>query len=329
MPAEAADATGAALDVRLLDEPPPALAALAAGPDGCFFHTPAWLAAVSRAEPRLRPLVVAAFAADGTLRAACPLLEANRFGVRRWYGGAWGTYGGIVGADPAAVAAVRARVVALAAGVALVRVHDFAHTLGAPPGFRVAEERCQVLDLPADPEVLFRDAFTSQNRGKIRKAENAGVVVRRQNDRAGLDAYAALYRESAPRWNVRRPTPAALFAALGGVPGVDVWLAEKAGEPIAGLLNFTYGGQVMNWGNASRRDAWNVAPNNLLHWRAIEAACRTADGPRLYNFGSSTGLPGVEAFKAAFGARVRSHPRCERRAGWLSWVERARRRPGG
>jgi hypothetical protein len=61
---------------------------------------------------------------------------------------------------------------------------------------------------------------------------------------------------------------------------------------VAALLNFRCGGQIMNWGNVSRRDAWGSSPNNLLHWRAIEAACVDAAGPRLYNFGGSGGHSG-------------------------------------
>jgi len=319
----------AALVLRLdAGPPPPALATLAATAAGCFFQTPAWLAAAARAEPRLRPIVLGAWDAGGALRAACPLLESRRLGLRFWYGGAWGTYGGIVGEDATAAAAVRARLEELAAAraVALVRVHDFAATLMMPAGFTAHEETCQVLELPSDPAVLFRDAFTAQNRNKIRKAEKLGVRVRRANDAEALGSYAELYRESARRWDVARPLPAALFAALAGCAGVDVWLAEKDATVIAGLLNFTYGGQVMNWGNASRRDAWGASPNNLLHWRAIEAACHDSHGPRLYNFGSSAGLPGVETFKAAFGARARTHLRHERRARWVAWLQRARGR---
>jgi CelD/BcsL family acetyltransferase involved in cellulose biosynthesis len=98
---------------------------------------------------------------------------------------------------------------------------------------------------------------------------------------------------------------------LAGAEGVDVWLAAHAGAPVAGLLNLRAGGQVMNWGNVSLQDAWNLAPNNLLHWRAIAAACADAAGPRLYNFGSSAGLPNVHTFKRAFGAVDRTYVRWE------------------
>jgi len=317
------------LRVRLhTGDPPAGLEPLAARSEGCFFQTPGWLRAVAQAEPRLQPLVVVAEDAAGALRGACPLLVARALGVWRLYGGAWGTYGGVLAVDDAAAAAVRERLGALvrAPRVALLRIHDFAATVGAAPALVESPESCQVLDLTADPEVLFRDALTSQNRNKIRKAEKLGVTVQCSHDAAALREYAALYRESAGRWGVDRPLPDAVFAALAGLAGVQVWRAELRGETIAALLNFTWGGQVMNWGNVSRRDAWGASPNNLLHWRAIADACTTAGGPVLYNFGSSTGLPGVETFKASFGARAYAYARRESRAPWLTWLQRARRR---
>jgi lipid II:glycine glycyltransferase (peptidoglycan interpeptide bridge formation enzyme) len=209
--------------------------------------------------------------------------------------------------------------------VLLARVHDFAGSLlaegeGATPFWSESPEACQVLDLPENAEILFERAFTSQNRNKIRKAEKLGVQVRRAHDRAALSSYAAMYRESAARWGLARPLSEEFFLALASAPaGVDVWLAERDGEVLAGLLNFACGGQIMNWGNVSRRDAWGASPNNLLHWRALQAACADADGPRLYNFGSSTGLPGVETFKSAFGVRTHVYVRREHVPGWVAW----------
>jgi hypothetical protein len=314
-----------ALGVRLhAGDPPAGLEALAGLPDGTFFQTSGWLRAVHRAEPRLEPVVIVAEDSGGTLRAACPMFRAAQWGVWRFYAGAWGTYGGIVAHDANAADAVRGFLDALGhkPRVALMRVHDFASTLGDSMQWSRVEETCQVLDLPDDPEALFHGAFTSQNRNKIRKAEKLGVVVRRTRDAESLERYAALYAESAARWGLQQPLPAVFFAALAGVPGVDVWLAEMDGETIAGLLNFTCGGQVMNWGNVSRRDRWGASPNNLLHWRALEAACGDPRGPRLYNFGGSTGLPGVETFKTAFGAQARHYPRREHSAAWLRLLGR-------
>ena len=311
----------------VVGEPPPELDALAATAGGSFFHSAAWLRAVARAAPEYEPYVLVG--ETGRITAACPLLRRRRWGTSWFYGGAWGTYGGIVSVDADAAAAVHERLLRLARDprVPCIRVHDFAGSLPDAPAWRRVAESCHVLDLPADASALWDGAFTSQNRNKIRKAEKLGVVVRRARDAAAFASYAALYDESVQRWGAGRAVPPALFDALAGAhPGVDVWLAEHEGEVVAALLNFTCGGQVMNWGNVSRRAAWNLSPNNLLHWRALQSACAEATGPRLYNFGSSAGLPGVETFKSAFGAR--EHIYMRREAG-PAWVARLQRRRGG
>jgi len=308
-------------------EPPAALDELARTATGHFFQTRAWLGAVRVAAPHLAPGAFVLEDSGGGLRAACPFLAARRFGVQRLYAGAWGTYGGIVGRDPASCEELRRGIAGWVAAprIALVRIHDFAGSLRGTSGWERTAETCQVLDLPADPSLLFETAFTTQNRNKIRKAEKQGLVVRPARDQAALTHYADLYAESAQRWQLATPLPAAFFLALAAVPEVDVWLAERDGVPVAALLNFRCGGQIMNWGNVSRRDAWGSSPNNLLHWRAIEAACVDAAGPRLYNFGGSGGHSGVETFKSAFGTREHRYLRWEHRAGWAAWLERSRR----
>ncbi len=304
------------------------LAALAALEPLSFFHTAAWHAAVQHAQPRYTPFVLVARDASGVVHGACAFAAVRRLRLLRLYAGPLGTYGGITARNATAAMALAQAVVALGRGghLALARVHDFdgstTRLLHDAPRWRRARETCQVLDLPDDPQTLFQHAFTPQNRNKIRKAEKAGVQVRRGRDAASLHIYAALYRSALPRFGVRRPHSDALFAALAGKDGVDVWIAERDGAAIAALLNLQGGGQIMNWGNVSRPEAWADAPNNLLHWRALEAGCLDAEGPRLYNFGGSAGLPGVHAFKAAFGAREHEVMRLEYRAPWLEWASR-------
>ena len=262
---------------------------------------------------------------------ALPFVWRSRWGLRRIYAGPWGTYGGVIARSAAATAMLMQalRDLAVSPRTVLVRVHDFAGvcgaTLRATPHWTSVDERCQSLDLPADPRLLFESVFTPQNRNKIRKAEKSGIRVRESSGAQALATYASLYEDSTARWQTHHRLPARLFGALANAgSAVQVWIAELDDAPVAALLNFRGGGQIMNWGNVSRREAWKHAPNNLLHWRAIEAACRDAAGPRLYNFGSSAGLPGVETFKAAFGARERVYPRLEYVTPWLRWVRRAR-----
>ena len=350
-----ADPSSAAASVAVqvhADAWPEGLDALAALPQASFFHRTAWWRAL-QAVLRCTPYVLLA-REGGHLQGACALAAVRRFGLLRLYAAPLGTYGGILArTENAAVALGHAlRSLSQEPRVALVRIHDFTGTTAAAlreaagatapgpptpghhdpteawegaPGWHAIAESSQVLDLPEEPQSLFEHSFTAQNRNKIRKAERAGLTVRRGADATYLDAYAALYRTALPRWRLHRPLPPALFAALAGASGVDVWLAERAGRPVAALLNLRGGGQIMNWGNVSLPEAWRDAPNNLLHWRALEAACLDRQGPRLYNFGASAGLPGVHAFKAAFGARDHAMLRLEYRAPWLAWVAPLRR----
>jgi CelD/BcsL family acetyltransferase involved in cellulose biosynthesis len=309
------------------DEVPADLRTLMQLPQASFFQSAEWLRALQSARPHYRPCVVAVRNREGELQAACALVGVSRFGLQRFYGGPLGTYGALLARTPEAarLAAQRVERLARARRVLLVRLHDFAGTLDAQlgPRWKRVAESCQVLDLSDDAHALFKSAFTAQNRNKIRKAEKAGVSVRCAGGGEALRRYTELYRESTRRWRLTRALPRSLFAALADAgPGVDVWLAERDGETVAALLNLRGGGQIMNWGNVSRRDAWRFAPNNLLHWCAIEAACLDREGPRLYNFGSSAGLPGVHAFKSAFGAREHRYVRLESVSTWASWIRR-------
>lgn len=313
-----------------IDAVPDEVEALCALPEASFFHCPRWFRALRRAQPSWRAGAFVARDADGTAQAALSFVRTSRFGLLRLYAGPWGTYGGIIARTRDAALAVcdALREYANTSRVAVVRVHDFAGVtaaqLASTRHWKRARERCQVLDLVDDPQELFRDAFTAQNRNKIRKAESRGVKARMARDATALADYARLYVETAGRWRGARLLPTALFAALADAgDAVQVWLAELDGKPVAALLNFRCGGQIMNWGNVSRREAWSHAPNNLLHWRAVQSACRDRNGPRLYNFGSSTGLPGVAAFKAAFGAREHVYARLEYLPSWLAWARRA------
>jgi hypothetical protein len=318
------------LQVRVLEDAwPEAAESLCALPSASFFQRPQWFRAVQRAESRLAPFVLTVSDATGSLQGAWLFAAVRRWGLTRLYAGPWGTYGGILARHAAAATALRQALPRLVARrrIVLVRVHDFQLPYGkegVEPFWSLRPEVCQVLDLPEDASVLFRDAFTSQNRNKIRKAEKAGLRVRRAANAAALQAYARLYGQSTKRWQLRRTLPERFFAALAGIDGVEVWLAEDREGPVAALLNLRAGGQIMNWGNVSLRRSWHQAPNNLLHWKAIEAACGDPTAPRLYNFGSSAGLPGVYAFKAAFGAREHVYTRSEHRSRILAWTRRGR-----
>jgi CelD/BcsL family acetyltransferase involved in cellulose biosynthesis len=306
--------------------PPDDLASFQHSPRASFFQSPAWLRLVASVLPHTRSWVACVRDAQHRLLAALPLLEGRRWGMRQLVGGPWGTYGGVVSHDAAAERMLLDGLDRAARRCSLARIHDFSGSLEAlPDGWDALPESCQVVELPQDPETLLA-RFTSQNRNKIRKAEKNHVEVTCHADVAALETYASLYDELVQRLQVARRTPRGLFSGLASCPGVEVWLARHEGIVVAGLLNLNWGGQIMNWGNVSRPDAWKWAPNNLLHWRALERACTDSTGPRLYNFGSSAVSEKVHTFKKSFGAEDRTYRRRERRSTLRRWMDRLRRR---
>jgi hypothetical protein len=282
---------------------------------------------LARVDGRYRPWVACVRGSNQHLRAALPLLEVRQWGTRRLYGGPWGTYGGIVSHDAAAASALAAWLRQRADDFALIRVHDFDDSLAdLDAAWSRESESSQVVVLPDDPQVLFESAFTSQNRNKIRKAAKNHIEVSCHADRRALAIYADLYARLASRLAVARPMSRQLLTGLDECDGVQVWLAQRHDVVIAALLNFRWGGQIMNWGNVSAPESWKYAPNNLLHWKALEHACLDTAGPRLYNFGSSAVSDKVHTFKKSFGAVDRVYCRRQHTAGWLQMLHRWRGR---
>jgi CelD/BcsL family acetyltransferase involved in cellulose biosynthesis len=274
-----------------------------ADPGATFFARAEWVELISEATGG-RPLYLLA-RDGGALAAGLPAVERSRLGFSVLESLPHGTYGGVVSIPDAPPEAARAlldryRRIALRPSVAAAHLMDLKGTGGALRGFRVRDEGAQIVRLDRPYEEVW-NGFRPSARNKVRKARKAGVAVRRGSTEADFAAYHAMLVESSARWGRPCAFGASFFAGLSRVPGdaVQLWLAEIGGEIIGGDLNFVQHGWIMNWGNVSRTDAQRHAPNNLLHAAAIERGIE--DGHRVYDLGSSAGIEGVAAFKAAFG----------------------------
>jgi CelD/BcsL family acetyltransferase involved in cellulose biosynthesis len=241
----------------------------------------------------------------GELVAGLPAVETPRFGFSVVESLPYGTYGGVVsgpGCPPAAPAALleRYRRIARRPSVAATHLMDLAGIGDDLPGFRARDEGAQVVRLDRPFDEIW-NAFRPSARNKVRKARKAGVTVRRAAGEADFAAYHSMLEESSARWGEPCAFGLDFFLGLSRLPGdgVQMWVAELEGRIIGADLNFMQNGWIMNWGNVSRSDAQRFAPNNLLHAAAIERGVE--EGHRVYDLGSSAGLRGVEAFKAAFG----------------------------
>lgn len=297
-------------------------------PRGSFFQTTTWSHLLSRSDDRWAPLWIVARGKGASAIGGVPLMWRRKGPLRLAESMPYGTYGGFVIVDgaPAGTAAElagacrRALSEASIASLSLVDVESRASGL-LDAGGAVTEEAL-IVPLEHGYEEA-RAGFKPSLRNKIRKAEKAGVTVRRAEGESDFETYHSMLAAMHNDWGTRLPFGAAFFHALSDAPRdfVQMWLAVHEGEIVAGDLNFSYGGTVMNWGNVSRPEARRLATNSLLHDHAIREAA--ASGARAYNLGSSAGLPGVAAFKQAFGAAKTQYRRYRIERAWVSAARRA------
>jgi len=208
-------------------------------------------------------------------------------------------------------------------------------------GFLPSPDRIQPantihLDLTADLETI-RAGMKPKTRYNIGLAGRKGVTVR-PGGIADLPAFYRLLQETSQRdrfWIHSFDYYRTCLAALG--PACQLFLAEFAGEIIAGIVVLAFGQSAIYLYGASSNAERNRMPNHLLQWQAITWA--KAQGCRVYDFWGipdevsssnfspygdgqvsssaregekretsnlepETGLWGVYRFKAGFGGRV-------------------------
>jgi CelD/BcsL family acetyltransferase involved in cellulose biosynthesis len=193
---------------------------------------------------------------------------------------------------------------------------------------RVPWGKAFVLELPSHFEDLVMG--TSRNRARIswavRKASRLGVTVRRAETRADLLLWYQLYLETM-RSHSLPPRPLRLFDAIWAELGVrglmQLLLAVRGRDIVAGSLYLMFGATVFYAFNGCRRSELALRPNDVIQWHAIRDSCR--EGYRFYDLGEvSHGNRGLADFKSKWGATARQmyryyHPRpahAETDGGW-------------
>ena len=302
-------------------------------PQATFFHTQPWARLLAGTVRGMSACYVTG-RAGGALVAGLPLMRIRRAPFAVLASMPYGTLGGPLlarEAPPDAAREITAAFARLARSplVAAAHLSDFSGRItDAPPGFSAACEEAQIVRLNRDAAGI-EAGYRPSVRNKIRKAEKASVVVRRARGERDFLEYARILAECSVRWGARCDFGRPFFSELSRLDGdsVQMWLAEHEGTVIGGDLNFALHGMVVNWGNVSTEAARHLAPNNLLHARAIEEARRA--GLSIFNLGASAGIEGVDAFKASFGTERAPYTRFTLEKPWYRTARRAFRRPGG
>jgi peptidoglycan pentaglycine glycine transferase (the first glycine) len=156
----------------------------------------------------------------------------------------------------------------------------------------------------SDDDLLAR--MKPKWRYNIRLAEKRGVTVRMAQPDDDALLY-RLYAETAARDGfVIREQP--YYRDAWRAMNATGFIAERAGEPLAGLVLFTFADRAWYFYGMSRSEGREHMPNHLLQWTAMRWA--RDQGCRVYDWwgaperlDESDPLWGVYRFKEGFGAQ--------------------------
>lgn len=166
-----------------------------------------------------------------------------------------------------------------------------------------------LLDLPDDPEVLWKEGIPSKLRNQIRRPRKAGMELR-----VGAGELPAFYRVFARTMrDLGTPVlPRSLFEGMRDELGPQVRFAAVYHDevPVAAGCGFLFRGEFeITWAGFLREHS-REAPNMLLYWGLMERMI--GEGVRVFNFGRCTPGSGTHRFKKQWGGRDESLP-------WLQW----------
>ena len=283
-------------------------------PGATFCHRAGWhrlLEEVLAAEPRYRVAV----GPDGEWRGVLPLFRVRSFLFGHYLVSVpFLSYGGPIGETEAVSLLARdAAREARPTGADLLELRCRKAPDPVPLPLTLRERKVAViLDLPGDPDELFRERLRSKVRSQIRRPLKEGMEARFGFDQVGpfLEVFRRTMRD------LGTPVlPARLFRELPDlfrdeVTFGAVWFRDR---PVAAGCGFAFGGEFeMTWAGALR-DHQRLAPNMLLYWAFMERAVER--GLRRFNFGRSTPGSGPHRFKTQWGGRDEPLP-------WLQWSRR-------
>lgn len=125
-------------------------------------------------------------------------------------------------------------------------------------------------------------AMEGRARTKVRKAQRAGVLVRRSSDREAFQPLYALHLETCRRTGIA-PSPPGYFEATLASGQFHVFFAALEGRTIGALALALYGGRALFDISASVEEALRLGANNLLIWTALQWLVDT--GAEAYELG--------------------------------------------
>jgi len=315
--------------IRHLDNFPPELDGIAStARHATFYHTGAWLLSLNEAFKRLQLQCLVA-EDGGRIVGYMPFFNVTRGLVRAVWSLPFGTYGGPVELEGSEVfhrliesySRLCRSLNVLESGWI-----DFHNRGGAAATLESAS--AHVVDLKPGFDHVWSQEFSKKRRQYTRKAERAGVQVRRSTGHADLLGYYNIFAGKMEEWGQRMTYPLQFFEGLcdRGGDNVRLYVAVHDDEIVAGHFNFYYGDSVIAWFNMTSAAGDSLQAGSLLYTRCMGEAAR--QGFASYNLGGSIGKSSLVGFKESLGGREHSY-QVFRRSSPLgrvaSWVRNFRR----
>jgi CelD/BcsL family acetyltransferase involved in cellulose biosynthesis len=272
--------------------------------EATIFHHPAWARMLVETYG-YRPLLLAQEDEAGRIQAGALFLEVrSRLTGRRLVSLPFTDHSPVLARDQLARREFTSALVAWRreARAPMIEVHA---ALPAMPGVYAAPRGVRhLLPLERSPEVLYRSLKSTQIGRAIRKAERSGIAVRLDRSREAVAQYYRLHCRTRRRQGVPvqpRRFFDRLWSRLIAEHHGFVALAEHRGALIAGAVFLGSNHHLIYKYGASDPRSWELRPNNLLFWKAMEWGCK--EGYEVLDFGK-TDLEnrGLRDFKSRWGA---------------------------
>jgi lipid II:glycine glycyltransferase (peptidoglycan interpeptide bridge formation enzyme) len=150
-----------------------------------------------------------------------------------------------------------------------------------------------VVNLEGGAQKLW-ESIDHNKRRNIKKAVKEGVEVVQSHSHEDLETYISMHEATAKRKGF--PTyPRSWFEATWKIykPELSkVFLAYWKGKSVSGVHILIQGKTVYALSAGSRTEGWEVRPNDILHWKAMEWACE--NGYSKYDMGTVSEPPPTE-----------------------------------
>jgi hypothetical protein len=164
-------------------------------------------------------------------------------------------------------------------------------------------DNIHILPVDIDFEYIWNNKFKKKTRGAIRKAEKNNLYIRKGESLDDFRDFYDIYDKASKKWGYENPEhPFDLYKNMHryGSNYINLYLAMKNDEPIAGFITLNFGKNIVPWASVFLNEYGTFNPTSLLYCHVIKSACN--NGYKYVDFGESGVLSGIKRFKESFGA---------------------------